>query len=389
MIKKTLPKSVWMLGLVSLFMDMSSELIHAVLPLYLTTVLGVSVLAVGLIEGVAEATASLTKLFSGAIADRLQQRKLLTVIGYGLAAVTKPIFPLAQTLEWVVAARFMDRFGKGIRGAPRDALIAEVTPPEQRGAAFGLRQSLDTVGAAIGPLLAVILLVALAGDLRSVLWIAVVPAVVAVAILVFCVQEPKSGQPRARPKALFAGTGSLPSAFWVVVAIGGALTLARFSEAFLILQAQHAGMGITWAPLVMVVMAVAYALTSYPAGKLSDRVPRHILLTAGLITLIAADLVLAGVPTTAGVMTGATLWGIHMGLTQGLLATLVADAAPAHLRGTAFGVFYFNVGVLQLAASALAGLLWSQIGPASTFLAGAAFSALALGGCILFARHKN
>ena len=384
-----LPRSVWMLGLVSLFMDMSSELIHAVLPLYLTTVLGVSVLAVGLIEGVAEATASLTKLFSGAIADRLQQRKLLTVIGYGLAAVTKPIFPLAQTLEWVVAARFMDRFGKGIRGAPRDALIAEVTPPEQRGAAFGLRQSLDTVGAAIGPLLAVILLVALAGDLRSVLWIAVVPAVVAVAILVFCVQEPKSGQPRARPKALFAGTGSLPSAFWVVVAIGGALTLARFSEAFLILQAQHSGMGLTWAPLVMVVMAVAYALTSYPAGKLSDRVPRHILLTAGLITLIAADLVLAGVPTTAGVMTGAALWGIHMGLTQGLLATLVADAAPEHLRGTAFGVFYFNVGVLQLAASALAGLLWSQIGPASTFLAGAAFSALALGGCILFARHKN
>lgn len=278
-----LPRSVWMLGLVSLFMDMSSELIHAVLPLYLTTVLGVSVLAVGLIEGVAEATASLTKLFSGAIADRLQQRKLLTVIGYGLAAVTKPIFPLAQTLEWVVAARFMDRFGKGIRGAPRDALIADVTPPEQRGAAFGLRQSLDTVGAAIGPLLAVVLLVALAGDLRSVL-IAVVPAVVAVAILVFCVQEPKSGLPRARPKTLFTAAGSLPSAFWGVVAIGGALTLARFSEAFLILQAQHAGMGITWAPLVMVVMAVAYALTSYPAGKLSDRMPRHILLTAGMAT---------------------------------------------------------------------------------------------------------
>lgn len=389
MIAGALPRSVWMLGLVSLFMDMSSELIHAVLPLYLTTVLGVSIFAVGLIEGVAEATASLTKLFSGAIADRLQQRKLLTVIGYGLAAVTKPIFPLTHTLEWIVAARFMDRFGKGIRGAPRDALIADVTPLEQRGAAFGLRQSLDTVGAAIGPLLAVILLVVLAGDLRSVLWIAVVPAVAAVAILVFCVQEPKSGQPRARPKALFAGTGSLPSAFWGVVAIGGALTLARFSEAFLILQAQHAGMGITWAPLVMVVMAVAYALTSYPAGKLSDRVPRHILLTAGLATLIAADLVLAGVATTAGVITGAALWGIHMGLTQGLLATLVADAAPAHLRGTAFGVFYFTLGVLQLAASTLAGLLWSQIGPASTFLAGATFSALALGGCLLFVRRKN
>ncbi len=383
---RAVPRGVWALGIVSLLMDISSEMIHALLPRDLVSVLGASMLTVGVIEGIAEADASITKIFSGAISDYVGKRKLLVVIGYGLAAITKPVFPLAQGIGWIVAARFVDRVGKGIRGAPRDALIADLTPPAVRGAAFGLRQSLDTVGAVAGPLAAMALMALLASDFTAVFWVATVPAFVAVGILVLGVEEPApaaDGRPRAIDRDAIRRLGG---AFWAVTAVGTVLTLARFSEAFLVLRAQSVGMSAASVPAVMVVMSLVYAAAAYPAGLLSDRVGRRGVLLAGIAVLVASDLVLAAAGDVAGVMAGTALWGLHMGLTQGLLAAMVADTAPAELRGTAFGVFNLAGGVAMLLASALAGLLWDMIGPAATFLAGAAFTALAGAGLIALGR---
>ena len=379
--KSRIPRSIWMLGFVSLFMDVSSELIHSLLPVFMVSGLGASALAVGIVEGIAESTALIVKVFSGAISDYVGKRKALAVFGYGLGAVSKPLFALALSVNWVLAARFMDRIGKGIRGAPRDALVADLAPPEIRGAAFGLRQSLDTVGAFLGPLLAIGLMLLFAGDFRTVFWFAVIPAAIAVLLLVFGVDEPGPGA-AGRPKGAAIGWHSareLERAYWLVVAFGAVFTLARFSEAFLILRAQQQGLPDAFAPLVFVVMNVVYAATAYPVGKLSDRVSHLKLLAAGLVLLIAADLVLAlaqGLPTIA---LGVVFWGLHMGVTQGLLATMVAATAPAHLRGTAFGIFNLGCGVAMLIASVLAGLLWDMLGAAATFYAGAAFSAAALG----------
>ena len=369
-----------MLGLVSLFMDISSELIHSLLPVFMVTGLGATMLMVGIVEGVAEATASIAKVFSGAISDYLGRRKGLTVLGYGLGALSKPLFALALTVHWVFVARFMDRIGKGIRGAPRDALIADLTAPEIRGAAYGLRQSLDTVGAFIGPLLAVGLMVLWAGDFRAVFWFAVIPAVISVLILVFGVQEPRTAAVRHKfSSPLHWGTlGELSRSYWWVVTAGGVFTLARFSEAFLILRAQQLGLADAYTPLVLVVMNVVFAMSAYPFGKLADRMSHQTLLIAGLAVLVAADLVLAHAQGLAMVAAGVILWGLHMGMTQGLLATMVAATAPAHLRGTAFGFFNLASGVAMLIASVLAGLLWDKLGPATTFYAGAAFSVLAL-----------
>ncbi|MFA7262166.1 MAG: MFS transporter [Caulobacter sp.] len=389
---RAVPRTVWALGLVSMFTDISSEIIHSLLPVFLVTGLGASVALVGLIEGVSEATASITKLFSGWISDRLGKRKLLVLIGYGLATLTKPIFPLAVTPFEVMAARFADRIGKGIRGAPRDALIADITPNGGRGAAYGLRQSLDTVGAFVGPLIAMALMVVLAGDMRAVFAWAVVPAMIAVVLIVIGVEEPR-GIARSierGPPIRLADVRGMGRRFWRIVLLGVVFTLARFSEAFLILRAQGVGLPIALVPVVLVLMNVVYAGVAAPVGALSDRIGRRKLLAAGLVVLLAADLVLTLFGGVAGVLVGVALWGLHLGLTQGLLSTLVADAAPAPLRATAFGLFNLATGLSLLAASVIAGLLWATFGPQATFLAGAGFAMVALTGLILAGpRHRG
>ncbi|AVH39446.1 MFS transporter [Pseudomonas monteilii] len=380
-----IPRSVWALGFVSMFMDISSEMIHALLPLYMVTVLGTSVVAVGVIEGIAEATGSITKVFSGALSDRLGKRKLLTVLGYGLAALTKPVFPIASGLEWLTAARFVDRVGKGIRGAPRDALVADVTPAELRGAAFGLRQALDTVGAFLGPLLAIVLMWLTASHFQTVFWVAVIPAFVAVYILIAFVREPETppaARPVRTPLALHELV-QLGSAYWRLIGLATVFTLARFSEAFLLLRAQDMGLAPLWAPAVLVLMALAYSLSAYPAGVLSDRVGRRGVLMAGLGLLIAADLLLALLPGWGGLALGVAAWGLHLGFSQGVFAAMIADSAPAHLRGTAFGLFNLLTGVALLAASVVAGLLWDGAGFQATFLVGAGFAGATLAGLIL------
>ena len=375
-----MPRGIWLLGFVSLFMDVSSELIHGLLPVFMVSSLGASALAVGVVEGVAEATALIVKVFSGVASDYIGKRKFLAVIGYGLGALSKPLFALALTVNGVFAARFMDRIGKGIRGAPRDALVADLAPPEMRGAAYGLRQSLDTVGAFVGPLLGVALMLYWAGDFRTVFWYAVIPASIAVLLLVFGVREPGSGATGRKPSApiQWKTLAAMGGAYWFVVAAGGVFTLARFSEAFLILRAQQQGLPNSYAPLVLVVMNVVYALSAYPLGKLADRMSHLALLGAGLVTLIAADLVLASAQGLTAVGLGVALWGLHLGMTQGLFATMVADTAPEDMRGTAFGFFNLASGVAMLAASVLAGELWDRFGPSVTFYAGAIFALAAV-----------
>lgn len=379
-----IPKGIWALGAVSMLMDISSEMIHALLPIYMATVLGTSMATIGFIEGVAEATASITKIFSGALSDWLGKRKLLAVLGYGLAAFTKPIFPLAQTVDWLIAARFVDRIGKGIRGAPRDALIAEITPIHLRGASFGLRQSLDTVGAFIGPFLGIALMWWTANDFQSVFWIAVVPAFMALGLIIFAVREPRrpSGSPDVKSPLSLAAMKRLGSGYWRVVLVAMAFNLARFSEAFLILRAHDVGVPTLWVPTVLVAMNIVYALAAYPAGVLSDRFDRKKMLAIGLIVLGCADVALALTPNIAGIAVGLVLWGLHMGLTQGLFATLVADASPPELRGTAFGCFNLWAGLSMLVASLIAGWLWDLYGPGATFGAGGIFTLLALGGLL-------
>ena len=386
-----LPASVWTLGMVSLLMDTSSELIHSLLPLFLVTTLGASTFAVGIIEGIAEATAMITKLFSGYLSDYVRRRKPLVVLGYGLAALTKPIFPLASSFGWVVFARFLDRVGKGIRGAPRDALIADVTPSDLRGASYGLRQALDTVGAVAGPLLAIGAMLWLADNFRLVFWVAVVPAFAAVAVLVLGVREPERAEEAAgaRPRISLADCKRLPASYWWVVALAAVMTLARFSEAFLVLRAQSVQMITAWIPLVMALMSVVYAAVAFPAGVFADRGHQRALLSGGLLALIAADLILAGAASVPHVLAGTAVWGLHMGLTQGLLAALVAGTAPADLRGTAFGLFNLMSGVALLAASVLAGWLWDGYGPTVTFVASAVFAAIAwIGLMVRTARYR-
>lgn len=360
-------------------MDISSEMIHSLLPLFMVASLGASSLTIGLIEGAAEATALIVKIFSGVLSDYWGKRKGLALLGYGLGALTKPLFAIAASSGMVLTARLIDRVGKGIRGAPRDALVADITPLEIRGAAFGLRQSLDTVGAFLGPLLAVVLMLLWADDFRAVFWVAVIPGLLAVLVLLVGVREPdrSTNQHRSNPISK-QNLLRLSQPYWHVVAIGAVFTLARFSEAFLVLRAQQSGIPTAWVPLVMVAMNIAYAASAYPFGHLSDRVrPTH-LLALGLLVLIAADLVLAGSAHWAVILAGVCLWGMHMGMTQGLLAKMVADTAPADLRGTAYGFFNLVSGGAMLIASILAGLLWDKFGSASTFYAGAAFCLLAL-----------
>ena len=376
---RQIPKGVWVLGFVSLLMDISSEMVHSLLPMFMVTVLGTSAFTVGIIEGLAESTALIVKVFSGALSDYLGKRKGLAVFGYALGALTKPLFAVASGTGMVVTARLLDRVGKGIRGAPRDALVADLTPSHVRGAAFGLRQSLDTVGAFSGPLIAVGLMLLWSNDFRSIFWVAVVPGLLAVALLLFGVREPERQPGTARTNPIRReNLKRLGRPYWWVVGIGAVFTLARFSEAFLVLKAQQSGMAMALVPLVMVAMNLVYAASAYPFGKLSDRMNHSTLLAFGLVVLIAADLVLAGANQWSTLLAGVALWGIHMGMTQGLLATMVADTAPADLRGTAYGFFNLVSGGAMLFASGIAGWLWDSNGAATTFLGGAAFAIVAL-----------
>ncbi len=376
-----IPTGVWVLGFVSLLMDISSEMIHSLLPLFMVTTLGVSVFTVGLIEGLAESTALIVKVFSGVLSDYLGKRKGLALFGYALGALTKPLFAMASTVGIVLIARLADRLGKGIRGAPRDALIADITPPQLRGAAFGLRQSLDTVGAFLGPLLAVGLMLLWANDFQTVFWVAAVPGMMAVILLLFGVREPErhEGIKRSNPIRR-ENLQRLGTPYWWVVGIGAVFTLARFSEAFLVLRAQQGGIPLALVPLVMVAMNLIYAASAYPFGKLSDRLNHTKLLALGLAILIAADLVLASNEHWGGMMVGIALWGVHMGITQGLFSTMIADTAPVDLRGTAYGFFNLMSGIAMLVASGVAGLIWDRLGASFTFYAGVVFCLAALVG---------
>lgn len=381
---RQIPSGVWVLGFVSMLMDISSEMVHSLLPMFMVTVLGTSAFTIGIIEGLAESTALVVKVFSGALSDYLGKRKGIAIFGYALGALTKPLFAIATGTGIVVTARLIDRLGKGIRGAPRDALVADITPSHIRGAAFGLRQSLDTVGAFTGPLIAVGLMLLWSNDFRSIFWVAVVPGLLAVALLLFGVREPEQhvGERRRNPMRS-ENLKRLGRPYWWVVIIGAVFTLARFSEAFLVLRAQQSGVAMALVPLVMVAMNFVYAVSAYPFGKLSDRMSNSALLAAGLIVLIAADLVLASGNHWTTMLAGVALWGIHMGMTQGLLATMVADTAPADLRGTAFGFFNLVSGLAMLLSSGVAGWLWDSHGAATTFLGGAASAGIALVGLII------
>lgn len=378
------PISVWFLGLVSMFMDISSEMIHSLLPMFLVGSLGISTIILGLIEGVAESTAHIIKVFSGALSDYLGKRKVLATFGYLLGAVSKPLFAIAPSATLVFTARFIDRIGKGIRGAPRDALIADVTPPSVRGAAFGLRQSLDSFGAILGPLLAVALMLLLNDDFRTVFWFAVIPGFLSVFLLVVGVKEPETPSANKRSNPLRKeNLMKLNRSYWWVVGIGAVFTLARFSEAFLVLRAQQLGIPTAFVPLMMVIMNLVYSASAYPFGKISDNTSHNKLLSLGLLVLIASNLMLASGTNMLAVALGISLWGLHLGITQGLLATMVADSAPMEMRGTAFGFFNLVSGIALLIASVTAGVLWDGIGASSTFYAGAGFSSLAFLGLVL------
>lgn len=383
---RKLPKGIWALGFVSMFMDTSSELIHSLLPIFMTTKLGASMVTIGIVEGFAEAAAAIIKVFSGVLSDYFQKRKFLAVVGYGLAALTKPIFPLATSIEWVFGARFVDRIGKGIRGAPRDALVAEIAPAQLRGAAYGLRQALDSIGAFVGPLLAVAFMIWLANDIKAVLWVATPPAFFAVFLLIVGVSEPESVNhtPFYRNHPTLSDAKQLSLRFWLVVALGAVFTLARFSEAFLILRAQDVGMAIGYVPVIMIVMNLTYSIFAYPAGMAADKFSARALLLCGLGILVTADILLA-IATSPGIaLLGSAFWGLHMAFTQGLLSKLVADTAPANLRGTAFGIFNLVSGGALLLASVIAGSLWSMFGASATFIAGALFAAITAMGLILY-----
>ncbi len=385
-----IPPGVWVLGFVSMLMDISSEMIHSLLPLFMVTTLEASAVAVGFVEGLAESLALIVKVFSGTLSDYLGKRKGLALFGYTLGALSKPLFAMASSLGLVLTARLLDRVGKGVRGAPRDALVADLAPPPFRGAAFGLRQSLDTVGAFLGPLIAVGLMLLWANNFRGVFWVAVIPGLMAVALLLFGIREPVDRHTHTRINPIRSDNlTQLGPAYWWVVGIGAVFTLARFSEAFLVLRAQQGGISIAFVPLAMVAMNVVYAASAYPFGKLSDTMSHTTLLALGLIVLAGADLVLASNDHWQVVLLGVAMWGLHMGMTQGLLAALVADASPANLRGTAYGVFNLVSGVAMLIASIVAGLLWDRLGASFTFYAGAAFAGVAILGLALLPITKS
>jgi len=384
-----IPKSVWALGFVSMFMDISSEMIHALLPVFLVSVLHANMAFVGAVEGIGEATASITKMFSGWLSDRFGSRKFLAILGYGLGTLSKPLFAFAPTANYVLGARFTDRVGKGIRGAPRDALVSDITPPEIRGAAFGLRQSLDTVGAFVGPMIALVIMALVPNGFRLVFSVAIVPGVIAVIILATFVKEPKFHSESKKTNIKWSEWTQLGTPFWSVTAIGTIMTFARFSEAFLVLRAQNTGLPIALTPLVLITMNIVYGASAYPIGILSDRLTRSHLLVVGFGLLFLADFVLASSSNTLLTGLGIAIWGLHMGATQGVLSAMIADTSPANLKGTAFGMFNLLNGIAVLGASFIAGLLWQKFGPAATFEWGCTLSLFGLIGSVPFIRRSK
>jgi MFS family permease len=381
--RSKLPRNVWVLGFVSLLMDLSSEIYQSLLPAFLTIVLGLPATALGAIDGVAEATANFAKLASGRLSDRSLKRKPWVVGGYGLAAVSKPLFALAANAPTVMAAHFADRVGKGVRGAPRDAMIADETPPAVRGRAFGLRQTLDTAGALLAPLAAIGLMAAFASDIRMVFWVAVIPAAASFLLAWLALREPEQQLAPLTNSPLFAGFRDLGKDTRRLLAVGFLFTLARFSEGFLILKGIEIGLSEAMSPLTLAMFNLAFVALAYPAGALSDRVRPKMLLIAGMVMLIAGNLILAKTESFSGLVAGVALWGAHMAFTQGIFARMIADSAPADLRATSFGAFWFVSGLGGLAASLAAGLLWDRDGSAATFLtsalvAGAAVAMLSL-----------
>ena len=373
-----LPRNVWVLGFVSLFMDLSSEIYHALLPAFITIVLGLPATALGAIDGVAEATANFGKLFSGRLSDRSLKRKPWIMAGYGLAALSKPLFPLAASAPALMVARFADRIGKGIRGSPRDAMVADETPPEIRGRAFGLRQALDTIGALIAPLVAIALMAWFASDIRAVYWVAIIPAAISFLLAWLALREPEQRLAPAKTSPFFSGFRQLDKATKRLLAVGFLFALARFSEGFLILKGMEIGLSETLSPLTLAMFNLAYVALAYPAGALSDRMSPRSILMAGMAVLVAGDLVLAETDNFALLAVGVALWGAHMALTQGIFSRMIADSAPDHLRATSFGAFWFVTGIASLLASLGAGWLWDREGSAATFATSAGAAAVAL-----------
>ena len=369
---------MWILGFVSMLMDLSSEIYHALLPAFVTIVLGLPATALGAIDGVAEATANLGKLVSGRLSDRSLKRKPWVVAGYGLAALSKPLFPLASSAATVMGARFADRIGKGIRGAPRDAMVADEAAPEIRGRAFGLRQSLDTVGALLAPVVAIGLMWWFASDIRAVFWIAIIPAFCSFFLAWLALHEPKQHLAPIKRSPVFAGFRQLDKATKRLLAVGFLFGLARFSEAFLILKGIEIGLTESMSPLTLALFNLAYVALAYPAGALSDRMSPRSILMAGIAVLVAGDLVLAKTENFAGLVLGVGLWGAHMALTQGIFSRMIADSAPEQLRATSFGAFWFVSGIAALLASLGAGLMWDRDGSSATFFTSAAVAAAAL-----------
>lgn len=374
-----LPRSIWALGFVSLFMDVSSEIIHGLLPVFLVSVLGASMMSIGLLEGLAEATVLILKVISGPLSDWLQRRKPLVLIGYSMGVLSKPLFALAPTIAVVYGARLFDRMGKGIRGAPRDALVADLAPKELRGRAFGLRQSLDTVGAFLGPLLAIALMYLFNNNYRIVFGLATIPGLICLGILVFGVKEKeKNKEDSVNQRIHLNDLKKFSIPFWFVVGVGVLFQLARFSEAFLILRVKDFGLDLSLVPLVLIVMNIVYSLSAYPFGFMSDFVQREWFLIGGLIVLCLSDFILGMATSLPISFLGIVLWGLHLGLTQGVLTTLVADTCDSGLRGTGYGIFNLFSAVTLLFASILAGYLWDHLGAEYTFVVGGGFSLASL-----------
>ena len=373
-----LPRNVWILGFVSLLMDLSSEIYHALLPAFVTIVLGLPATALGAIDGVAEATANFAKLVSGRLSDRSMKRKPWVVAGYGLAALSKPLFPLSASAPAVMAARFADRIGKGIRGAPRDAMVADETPAEIRGRAFGLRQSLDTVGALLAPVVAIGLMAWFASNIRMVFWVAVIPAFFSFLLAWLALREPEQHLAPSKRSPLFVGFKQLDRETKRLLAVGFLFALARFSEAFLILKGIEIGLSEAMSPLTLALFNLVYVALAYPAGALSDRMSPRSILMVGLAVLVGGNLVLAQTGSFAGLVLGVGLWGAHMALTQGIFSRMIADSAPEELRATSFGAFWFVSGIAALLASLGAGWIWDREGSSATFITSAAVAAAAL-----------
>ncbi|MDJ0867562.1 MAG: MFS transporter [Myxococcota bacterium] len=388
---RRIPRNVWAASATSFLMDVSSEMVVNVLPLFLANVLGVRTVVIGLVEGLAEATASLLKVFSGSLSDRLGRRKPLAVAGYAISALAKPGFALATSWGGIAGARWADRVGKGVRTAPRDALVADAVGAGDRGLAFGLHRAADTGGAVVGLAIAIGVLALVergaatldADAFRTLVWVSLVPAVGAVAVLAFGVREVRAP---VRVAAARPGLRGLGRPFFAFLLVSALFDLGNFSDAFLVLRAQERGLGVTDILWVLVGFNLVYAVVSTPGGRLSDRIGRRAVIAAGWVWYAAVHLGFAGARSGGDVTVLFLLHGVYYGLTAGTAKALIADLVPERLRGSAYGSYFAVMGAIDLPASLLAGALWQGLGawpgfgPAAPFVfsAGTALAAAAL-----------